>query len=198
MTLHRYSQARNLSRTLSHAVRVMAPALIALSFASIAHAQGTMDFSGAQTLMGTFKTFAAYIRRADEGTLSRLLVETSILLAVSRSNPATILRDAATLYKVDTNAITLKVKQEFAAKEKAKEISAIGYQGWEESGLANETRRGGVSPSLFFCAKIAQGEPVLVSPCTLIPLPAPARRPRGRSQVPPPAPSPDGYSWFML
>ena len=26
----------------------------------VAHAQGTMDFSGAQTLMGTFKTFAMY------------------------------------------------------------------------------------------------------------------------------------------
>ena len=69
---------------------------------------------------GIGKTLAAYIRRADEGTLSRLLVETSILLAVSRSNPATILRDAASIYKVDTDAITLKVKQEFAAKEKAK------------------------------------------------------------------------------
>jgi ParB family chromosome partitioning protein len=79
-----------------------------------------MDFSGAQTLMGTFKTLAAYIRRADEGTLSRLLVETSILLVASRSNPATVLRDAANTYKVDTDAITVKVKQEFAAKEKAK------------------------------------------------------------------------------
>jgi hypothetical protein len=38
----------------------MAPALFALTFASVAHAQGTMDFSGAQTLMGTFKTFAVY------------------------------------------------------------------------------------------------------------------------------------------
>jgi hypothetical protein len=40
--------------------RTMAPALIALTFATAAHAQGTMDFSGAQTLMGTFKTFAIY------------------------------------------------------------------------------------------------------------------------------------------
>jgi hypothetical protein len=45
---------------LSHLIRMMAPALVALSFASVAHAQGTMDFSGAQTLMGTFKTFAMY------------------------------------------------------------------------------------------------------------------------------------------
>jgi len=34
----------------------MGPTLIALSFAGVAHAQGTMDFSGAQTLMGTFNT----------------------------------------------------------------------------------------------------------------------------------------------
>src|ERR1700761_2375446 len=27
---------------------------------SVGHAQGTMDFSGAQTLMGTFRTFAMY------------------------------------------------------------------------------------------------------------------------------------------
>jgi hypothetical protein len=41
----------------------MGPALVGLTFAgvaSLARAQGTMDFSGAQTLMGTFKTFAIY------------------------------------------------------------------------------------------------------------------------------------------
>ena len=38
----------------------MAPAIVALAFSTAAHAQGTMDFSGAQTLMGTFKTFAIY------------------------------------------------------------------------------------------------------------------------------------------
>jgi hypothetical protein len=31
-----------------------------VAFATAAHAQGTMDFSGAQTLMSTFKTFAMY------------------------------------------------------------------------------------------------------------------------------------------
>jgi hypothetical protein len=41
-------------------IRMLAPTLLAMSIASIAHAQGTMDFSGAQTLMGTFKTFAVY------------------------------------------------------------------------------------------------------------------------------------------
>ena len=47
-----------------HAVQLMGPTLIGLAFASassgVAHAKGTMDFSGAQTLMSTFKTFAMY------------------------------------------------------------------------------------------------------------------------------------------
>jgi hypothetical protein len=47
-------------QSIRHALRAMAPILLALTFASVAHAQGTMDFSGAQTLMGTFKTFAVY------------------------------------------------------------------------------------------------------------------------------------------
>ena len=51
-------------RKLLQAAHVMGPTLTALLFAgvgsSVAHAQGTMDFSGAQTLMGTFKTFAIY------------------------------------------------------------------------------------------------------------------------------------------
>jgi ParB family chromosome partitioning protein len=66
------------------------------------------------------KLFAAYLRRAEESVLGRVLVELAILHAASRQNAAQVLHDAATLYKVDTDAITLKVKQEFAAKEKAK------------------------------------------------------------------------------
>lgn len=114
-------------RKLRHAAHVMGPTLAALVFSgissSVAHAQGTMDFSGATTLMSTFKTFAAFLRRADEGTLSRLLVESSILLAASRGNPSSVLKDAAIAYKVDTDAIAAKVRQEFAAKEKAKKAT---------------------------------------------------------------------------
>jgi ParB family chromosome partitioning protein len=93
---------------------------------------GTLDESRVETLArqhgirqkrddgGVAKTLAVFLHRADEGTLSRLLVESSILLAASRGNPSTVLKDAATAYKVDTDAITSKVRQEFAAKEKAK------------------------------------------------------------------------------
>ena len=49
-----------LKTTLISAIRAMAPTLLALSFVGVAHAQGTMDFSGATTLMTTFKTFAIY------------------------------------------------------------------------------------------------------------------------------------------
>ena len=39
------------------------------------------------------KLFASFVRRVDEGTLSRLLVEATILLA-SGTNPTVVLRDA--------------------------------------------------------------------------------------------------------
>ena len=52
--------AHSFKPAFARALRVLAPTLVALSFAGVAHAQGTMDFSGAQTLMGTFKTFAVY------------------------------------------------------------------------------------------------------------------------------------------
>jgi hypothetical protein len=45
---------------LKRAARALAPVVFALTISGVAHAQGTMDFSGAQTLMGTFKTFAIY------------------------------------------------------------------------------------------------------------------------------------------
>jgi ParB family chromosome partitioning protein len=69
---------------------------------------------------GVGKTLTAFVRRADEGTLSRMMVEASILLASSRGNPASVLKEAATVYKVDTDAIATKVRQEFTAKEKAR------------------------------------------------------------------------------
>jgi hypothetical protein len=56
---HRQAE-RSFKQSLIHAIRVMAPTLLALSFAGVAHAQGTMDFTGATTLMTTFKTFAIY------------------------------------------------------------------------------------------------------------------------------------------
>jgi hypothetical protein len=62
------------------------------------------------------KLFAAFLRRTDEGTLSRLLVEVSVVLASGRGNGTNALRDAAAVHKVDTDTIALEVTQEFAAK----------------------------------------------------------------------------------
>ena len=63
------------------------------------------------------KLLAAFIRKADESTLGHMLVEIVILHA---SDSGKVLKEAADLYKVDLNAITARVKQEFAAKDKAK------------------------------------------------------------------------------
>jgi hypothetical protein len=53
-----------LHRKLLRVAHIMGPTLLAFAFAGVssgvAHAQGTMDFSGATTLMQTFKTFAIY------------------------------------------------------------------------------------------------------------------------------------------
>lgn len=69
---------------------------------------------------GAAKAFAAFLRRAAESTLGRAVVESVILLAASRGNATQVLRDAATAYKVDTDAIAAKIRQEFAARDKAK------------------------------------------------------------------------------
>lgn len=67
------------------------------------------------------KLLAAFIRQSDESALGRLIVEVVILLS-ARSQPdaGKILKAAAHTYKVDADAVALKVKQEFAAKEKAR------------------------------------------------------------------------------
>jgi len=66
------------------------------------------------------KLFAAFLRRADESTLGRAVVEAVVLLTASRGNASHVLREAAEFYKVDVAAILAQIKQEFATKEKAK------------------------------------------------------------------------------
>jgi ParB family chromosome partitioning protein len=72
------------------------------------------------------KLFAAFLRRADEGMLTRVAVELTIVLAASRTSASTILKEAATIYKVDSEAIAQRVKAEFAAKAKAKKEAKPG------------------------------------------------------------------------
>jgi len=67
------------------------------------------------------KLLTAFTRKADEGTIGKLIVEAVILLSVrSQSDGDKVLRTAAQAYGVDTDAVALKVKQEFTAKEKAR------------------------------------------------------------------------------
>lgn len=44
------------ARHILPSLRRLVPVLLPLALTAVAHAQGTMDFSGAQTLMGTFKS----------------------------------------------------------------------------------------------------------------------------------------------
>ena len=68
------------------------------------------------------KLFASFLRKADESTIGRVLVAITILQSAHSSNEsAKALREAAEFYKVDVAAVTARVKQEFAAKEKVKE-----------------------------------------------------------------------------
>src|SRR6185437_5222859 len=67
------------------------------------------------------KLLSVFVRKADEGKLGRILVETAILLSMhNQTDAAKNLHEAAQVYKVDVDDITKQVKQEFAAKEKAK------------------------------------------------------------------------------
>jgi ParB family chromosome partitioning protein len=75
------------------------------------------------------KLLAAFIRKADESTLGHLVVEIVILhSAHSPTDSGKVLKEAAEFYKVDVNAITAKVKQEFAAKDKAKAVKKAAPQ----------------------------------------------------------------------
>jgi ParB family chromosome partitioning protein len=65
------------------------------------------------------KLLSAYLHKVEEGELGRLLLEMVILRNAQTQGSGKALQEAAALYKVDTNAISAKVKQEFAAKEKA-------------------------------------------------------------------------------
>jgi ParB family chromosome partitioning protein len=70
------------------------------------------------------KSLTAFVRKADEGTLGKLIVEVVILLSArTQADGGKTLRVAAQVYGVDTDSVALKVKQEFAAKEKARKAA---------------------------------------------------------------------------
>ena len=70
------------------------------------------------------KLLTAFVRKADEGTIGKLVIEAVILLSVrSQSDGGKVLRTAAQIYGVDTDAVALKVKHEFATKDKARKTT---------------------------------------------------------------------------
>jgi ParB family chromosome partitioning protein len=70
------------------------------------------------------KLLTAFVRKADEGTIGKLIIEVVILLSArTQTDGGKTLRSAAQVYGIDTDAVTPKVKQEFAAKEKAREAT---------------------------------------------------------------------------
>ena len=70
------------------------------------------------------KLLTALLRKAEESIIGKLIIEAVILLSASKqADGSKMLRSAAQAYKVDTDAIALKVKQEFSAKEKVRKES---------------------------------------------------------------------------
>ena len=63
----------DLTIILARAFRVLGPTLFALTCVGAAHAPGTLDMSGAATLMNTFKTFALYAGAVTAPMLRRRL-----------------------------------------------------------------------------------------------------------------------------
>ena len=57
------------------------------------------------------KLFASCLRRSEESVSGSVLVELTILLTAARQQTTQVLKEAAALYKVDTDAIAAKVKQ---------------------------------------------------------------------------------------
>jgi ParB family chromosome partitioning protein len=108
---------RLMKRDLLFVVERMASLLDENRLAVVARQHGIKKAKDSDSIA---KLFAAYLRRAEESELGRHLVEITILHAAMRQNATQVLRDAATAYKVDVDAIGQKVKQEFAVKEKAK------------------------------------------------------------------------------
>jgi hypothetical protein len=108
---------RLMKRDLAFIVEALLPLMDEPRLAMIARNRGIRSKEGESV----GRMLAGVLRKADESELSRAMVEIVILLSArSQSDSGKVLRTAAQTYKVDTDAIAIKVKQEFAAKEKVK------------------------------------------------------------------------------
>ena len=70
------------------------------------------------------KLLADCLAKAEESRLGRILIETVILLSMhNQTDTGRILRDAAQVYKVDVDAISTQVKQQFTDKKEPKRMN---------------------------------------------------------------------------
>ncbi len=110
---------RLMKRDLLFIVESLLPLLDERSLTMVARSRGIRAKEG-ETIG---KLLTAFVRKSDESALGNLIVEVVILLsAKAQTDGGKVLRAAAQAYKVDTDAVARKVKQEFAAKEKAKRV----------------------------------------------------------------------------
>jgi len=109
---------RLMKRDLLFIVERMAPMLDERRLEVLARNRGIKKAKDTNSIL---KLLSVHIRKADEGELGRLLMEMVILhSARTQPNGGKVLKEAAEHYKVDPDAIALKVKHEFTAKEKMK------------------------------------------------------------------------------
>ncbi|HET9086571.1 MAG TPA: ParB/RepB/Spo0J family partition protein [Acidobacteriaceae bacterium] len=111
---------RLMKRDLLFIVERVAPMLDERRLEIVARNRGIRKAKDSDSLP---KLLAAFVRKADEGELGRLLME-MVIVHSARTQPdaGNVLKQAAEHYKVDTDAIALKVKQEFTAKQKAQAV----------------------------------------------------------------------------
>ena len=77
--------------------------------------------SGTKETEPLSKTVQAYLRRAPEGTLGRLVMEMAVLLRMNSGQDSNrVLAEAAKEYNLSVDTIGATVRKEFAAREKAK------------------------------------------------------------------------------
>jgi ParB family transcriptional regulator, chromosome partitioning protein len=113
---------RLMKRDLAFIVEALLPIMDEPRLAMIARNRGIRSKEGESV----GRLLAGVLRKADESELGRVLVEIAIPLSTRlQSDSGKILRTAAQTYKVNTDAIALKVKQEFAAKAKAKKEAKL-------------------------------------------------------------------------
>lgn len=105
-----------MKRDLLFVVESLAAVLDERCLAIVLRQHGIGKANGAADVQA--KLLAAFLRKSDEGTLGRLLVEVAILQTAHSPNESSkALREAAEFYKVDVASITARVKEEFAAKK---------------------------------------------------------------------------------